>query len=200
MRAVIFGSGSIAWRCADEMPGSQTTDLSLPGNRGSGASRRQLLQHAGSCKRCARELQEAEGARLFLSECQSMEPELNAVRNMTEQIMRSVEMPPTIDARSGARRESPLFRRLQFGCTLAAAAIAMVFFPEHFRLFPYFTTGITSQPDAERHAGDARRTASCRGGIQHDRGNQQVPDTIAVNNDSRAPGTPAPQRKRPLLL
>jgi hypothetical protein len=91
-------------------------------------SRRQLLQHAGSCKRCARELQEAEGARLFLSECQSMEPELKAGHDITEQIMRSVEQAPTIRARSGVRWEFPSFRRLQFGCTLAAAAIATVFF------------------------------------------------------------------------
>ena len=102
-------------------------------------SRRQLLQHAGSCQRCARELQEAEGARLFLSECQSVEPELNAGRDMTEQIMRSVELTPAVGARSGARREFPSFRRLQFGCTLAAAAIAMVFFLQNISDFSRIT-------------------------------------------------------------
>ena len=94
-------------------------------------SRRQLLQHAGSCKRCARELQAAEGARLFLSDCQAMEPDLNARGDMTDQIMRSVELARNINARPGALWASPSFRRVQFGCALAAAAIAIVFFVQN---------------------------------------------------------------------
>ncbi len=165
-------------------------------------SRRQLLQHAGSCKRCARELQEAEGARLFLSECQSMEPELNAGRDMTEQIMRSVELAP--DHRCPLRRAAGIpfvptttvWLHSCRGCHRHRCSSSRTFLT--FPALHYLESRLSRPPNVMQVTPEEPHLAAV--GFSTIAEISRFLTQLAFNNDSRVPGTPAPQRKRPLLL
>ena len=90
-------------------------------------TRRLVHEHAASCRSCARELRQAGMAGLFIANLRSAEPRAFAQRDLTDHVMRGVEL-----ARAGKTlpRKTAVapFRRLQIACTFAAAAIVGAFF------------------------------------------------------------------------
>jgi hypothetical protein len=93
--------------------------------------RRQVLQHAGSCRRCAQELKQVGSTAQFIADLRGVDPQLDAQRDLAEQIMRGVEL-----VRNGGAlwRRKPFFvpfRRLQVACTVAAAALTTIFFVQN---------------------------------------------------------------------
>lgn len=93
-----------------------------------GQIRHQLLEHAASCERCFCELRQARSMGLQLADLRRTEPRLHAQRDLTEQVMRGIDATRAGDALPRSRPAGPPFRRLQFACTLAAAAIVTAFF------------------------------------------------------------------------
>jgi hypothetical protein len=90
-------------------------------------TRRAVLQHAASCRRCADELRQANSAGMHVADLRQVEPRLYARRDLTNQIMRGIDT-----VRTGTIRLNPPtlrpFRRLQLACTAVAAVIVAAFF------------------------------------------------------------------------
>lgn len=93
--------------------------------------RREVLQHAGSCQRCAYELRQAGSVGLSVADLREAEPQLYAGRDFTEQIMRGVESARMNESRHPAPAAARSLRRVQIACTMAAAAIIAVFFVQN---------------------------------------------------------------------
>jgi hypothetical protein len=93
-------------------------------------ARRQIRQHVESCEGCAEEFREIERAWGVVQDLRSAGPRLLDQRSLTEQIMREIGSSRG-DVRALGREIAVPFRRLQIGCTLAAAAIVAVFLIEN---------------------------------------------------------------------
>ncbi|RPH37319.1 zf-HC2 domain-containing protein [bacterium] len=94
-------------------------------------TRRQIQQHVASCQRCSLEMQQSGDAGRFTEMLRSVEPQLHARRDLTEQIMRAVESAHANESRPHPQAVFLPSRRLQLACTAAAALIAAVFFVQN---------------------------------------------------------------------